>query len=83
MLRKVASLSIGSEVFLKLKIFKILYFLLLDKTFAVKVLVLNNLDYKVFCKVIASFNYLVELRRRKIGIFCVLDGVVSVGAWNN
>ena len=61
MLRKVTSLSIGSEVFLKLKIFKILYFLLLDKTFAVKVLVLNNLDYKVFCKVIASFNYQVKL----------------------
>ena len=83
MLRKVASLSIGSEVFLKLKIFKILYFVLLDKTFAVKVLVLNNLGYKVFCKVIASFNYPVELWRRKIGIFCVLDGVVSVGDWNN
>ena len=83
MLRKVASLSIGSEVFLKLKIFKILYFVLLDKTFAVRVLVLNNLDYKVFCKVIASFNYPVELWRRKIGIFCVLDGVVSVRGWNN
>ena len=48
-------------VFPKLEIFKILYFLLFDKTLAVKVLVLNNLDYKVFCKVIASFNYPVKL----------------------
>ena len=60
-IQDVLSLSIGSEVFPKLEIFKILYFFLFDKTFAVKVLVLNKLDSKVFCKVIASFNYSVKL----------------------
>ena len=59
-------------VFPKLEIFKILYFLLFDKTLAVKVLVLNNLDYKVFCKVIASFNDPVKLWGWKIGIFVFL-----------
>ena len=60
-IQDVLSLSIGSEVFPKLEIFKILYFFLFDKTFAVKVLVLNKLDCKVFFKVIASFNYSVKL----------------------
>ena len=60
-IQDVLSLSIGSQVFPKLEISKILYFLLFDKTLAVKGLVLNNLDYKVFCKVIASFKHTVKL----------------------
>ena len=55
-IQDVLSLSIGLEIFPKLEIFKILYFLLFHKYLAVKFLVLNNLDHKVFCKVIASFN---------------------------
>ena len=55
-IQDVLSLSIVSEVFPKLEIFKILYFAV-----KVKVLVLNKLDCKVFCKVIASFNYSVKL----------------------
>ena len=50
-------LSIASEVFPILEIFKMFYFLPFDKTFSVEVLVLNNLDYKAFCKMIRSWNY--------------------------
>ena len=71
-IQDVLSLSIGFQVFPKLEIFKILCFLLFGKTLVVKVLVLNNLDYKVFCQVIASFNYQVKLLGQKIGIFVFL-----------
>ena len=54
-IQHVLTLSIGSEVSPKLDILKILYFLLFDKTLVVKV------DYKVFCELIASFNYPVKL----------------------
>ena len=65
-------LSIGLEVFPILEIFKILYFFPFDKTLAVEVLVLNNLDYKAFCKVIGSLNYPAKLWGRKIDIFVFL-----------